>query len=77
MSAGHAEALLLDLCFVMLPLVGAIAGYLRMLRKSARKLRRNFIAAFESRELAQSKLNPKLVYLVLDAGREMRRRCDL
>jgi len=62
------SALLLDLCVVMLPLVGAITGYLFWVNKTEKLARNEFIAEFEGRELVQATTNHNLVYTVLTRG---------
>lgn len=67
---NQAASLLLDLCIVMLPLVGAIAKYLIWLNKKEQLVRKKFIAEFEGSELVLAATNHNLVYSVLTRGPE-------
>lgn len=61
-------SLLLDLCIVMLPLVGAIAKYIIWLNKKEKLVRKEFITEFEGSELVQAATNHNLIYNVLSRG---------
>lgn len=64
----QAGSLLLDLCIVMLPLVGVIATYLIRLIKKEKLVRKEFIAEFGGDELVQASTNHNLIYNVLTRG---------
>ncbi|WP_411889310.1 hypothetical protein [Yoonia sp. SDW83-1] len=68
LSPTHAEAWLVDLILVALPLLGAIAAYIYRKNASDMQRRHNFLAAFAGRELVQARHNPNLIYAVLDTA---------
>lgn len=66
----NATALLVDLCFVMLPIVGAIAGYLKWLNSKEQHSRMQFCFDFDGHDLVQAANNRNLVYHVLQRSED-------
>lgn len=70
LPANFAEAILLDICVLVLPLVAAIFAYLHWRTAQQRLVREAFMREFEARDLVASAFNRNLIYVVLERGPE-------